>query len=90
VTNHPYEELPDPSSQILNEKPVKRYQLPKRATQATGSIIAGNVRAVNLAEGTYDEDESRNEFLEALSAFRNADLPASAKSDKKVKFNEVP
>ena len=28
VTNHPYEELPDPS-EMIKEEPVKRYNKPK-------------------------------------------------------------
>jgi len=46
----------------------------------------GNVRAINLWEGSYDEDEGRDEFLEALSAFRKAKQPESEKSDNHVKF----
>lgn len=29
VTNHPYEELPDPSEFLIPEQPIKRYNKPK-------------------------------------------------------------
>ena len=46
-----------------------------------------------LKEGQYNEAESHQGFLEALNAWRDAgkknDEPSSAKSSKKVKFQDV-
>lgn len=46
-----------------------------------------------LKDGAYNEAESHQGFLEALNAWRNAgkknDEPSSAKSSKKVKFQDV-
>lgn len=55
---------------------------------------SANVGMEELKFGEYNEAESHNSFLEALNAWRGAgkkkdDEPESAKSNKKVKFQEV-
>ena len=59
------------------------------AQNETGSLVGISA----LKEGSYSEAESHQGFLEALNAWRNAgkksDEPASAKSSKKVKFQDV-
>jgi len=58
-------------------------------TNEPGSLVGIS----SLKEGSYNEAESHEGFLEALNAWRNAgkknDEPGSAKSTKKVKFTDV-
>jgi len=42
----------------------------------------------NLMEGTYNEAESHQQFLEALQAWRSAGTQPEEKKEKKVRFNE--
>lgn len=44
-----------------------------------------------MADGTFDEDESHNGFLEALNAWRNKGKPVEeqTKIEKKVKFGDI-
>lgn len=65
----------------------------KSHAYGTGTVEDSLVGIDALKDGQYNEAESHQGFLEALNAWReagkNKDEPASAKSSKKVKFQDV-
>lgn len=86
VESKPYqkqdlEELPPPAQQPSNLKPADPW---------TTTANTADTNPENLKEGQFDEQQSHNEFLEALNAWRNAGKePEKANKDKKsVKFQD--
>ena len=56
---------------------------------AESSSGNGNVGISSLKDGSYNEAESHNGFLDALNAWRNAGKEPE-KKEKVVKFEETP
>lgn len=92
VTNNEYEELPDPHMLEQQLKAQKQKEQPGMIP-VLKKTNNSNVGIEELKDGQYDEAESHKGFLEALNAWRGVakkdDEPASTKSNKKVKFQEV-
>ena len=88
VSQNVYEELPPPSEE--QEKENKKVSF---APGTKGSYGGSNdqIGIEKLADGVYNEAESHNGFLEALSAWRNAGKPSEEKKSKNKKpdLNDV-
>ncbi len=78
VTNADYSELPPPSKEIPQKSALKNR---------TESVSQANNDYNQLAEGTFDEAQSHQSFLEALNAWRGVKpTTEDDKGQKQVRF----